>query len=224
MLSVRELDLACLLHSAGTDRPPPPPRPPHAEGEGEREEGQPPAPPPPSGVRLCERHARLVEGGLEMGEGEGDGEWEEAAASARSSSCWKGKAAAEASKGLRGGAGWYCTTEPPALLMVTWGAEAAGARGEWRPPGPPGKAPPSRGDADLGPCCCGSGSVDMGSGMCSSRSLAKGNLPLPPDVERSSPIPPPPSTPHSCSILTKKAAARKGPLGGHGPKRGRPSS
>ena len=184
MLRVRELDLACLLHSAGgTDRPPP--KPPHAEGEGEREEAEQPPPPPPSGVRLCERHARwLVEGGLEMGEGEGDGEWEEAeaAASARSSSCWKGKAAeaAAVSKGLRGGAGWYCTTEPPALLMVTWGAEAAGARGEWRPwPGPPpgGKAPPSRGDADLGPCCCGSGSVDIGcSGICSSRSLQTGDV------------------------------------------------
>ena len=103
MLRVRELDLACLFHSAGTERP-------QGEGEGEREDdvGQ----QPPSGVRLCERHARLVEG-LEMGDGDGEGE---EATSARSSSCWKG--AGEVSKGLRGG-GWYCTTEPPALLMVT---------------------------------------------------------------------------------------------------------
>ena len=56
--------------------------------------------------------------------------------------------------------------------MVTWGAEVADERGEW-----PEKAPSSLGDADLGPggCCggCGSGREDMGSGMCSSRSLQK---------------------------------------------------
>ena len=78
LLRVRELDLACLFHSAGTERP-------QGEGEGEREDdvGQ----QPPSGVRLCERHARLVEG-LEMGDGDGEGE---EATSARSSSCWKGR-------------------------------------------------------------------------------------------------------------------------------------
>ena len=60
--------------------------------------------------------------------------------------------------------------------MVTWGAEVADARGEWLE-----KAPPSLGDADLGPpcgCCCvgGSGREDMGSGMCSSRSLQKTDI------------------------------------------------
>ena len=53
LLRVRELERACLFHSAGTERP-------QGEGAGDREdeEGQ----PPPRGVRLCDRHARLVDG------------------------------------------------------------------------------------------------------------------------------------------------------------------
>ena len=50
---------------------------------------------------------------------------------------------------LPSGGGRYSTTEPPALLMVTWGAV----------------------EAELGRCSRGGAGSEMGCGMCSSRSL-----------------------------------------------------